>query len=160
MAPGGRLPSEAEWEYAASGPTHRKYPWGDEPEPDCALVHAIFDQGATGRPWGCAECSVSGCSGTSPVGSALAGASWSGALDMAGNVLEWCADATKYNTGYEGAPSDGSPWIAYENPAERMARGGMFTASTNLLRSASRVHMPSLLLGYSVVGGRCVRPAP
>ena len=160
VAPGGRLPSEAEWEYAASGPTHRKFPWGDEPEPDCALDLAIFDQGKTGLPWGCVECNVLGCSGTSPVGTAVAGASWSGALDMAGNVVEWCEDAAKWSLGYEGAPSDGSAWIAIENPADRMARGGWFSASTNVLRSASRQHLPSLLLGYSIAGGRCVRPAP
>ena len=77
---GMRLPSEAEWEYAAKGPVHRKYPWGDGPEPTCANGTANFDENNN----------AAGCTGTGTlaVGSKPAGASWSGALDMSGNVWE------------------------------------------------------------------------
>ncbi len=69
---GGRLPTEAEWEYAARGPTSPNYPWGNE-----------FDAG---------RCNLAGSTGLKPVGSYLSGASWVGALDMAGNAMEWVQD--------------------------------------------------------------------
>jgi len=69
---GGRLPTEAQWEYAARGPQSLIYPWGNE-----------FDA---------ARCNVVDSKGLKPVGSYPNGVSWVGAYDMAGNAMEWVQD--------------------------------------------------------------------
>lgn len=152
-----RLPSESEWEYAATGPTHREYPWGHTPEPTCANSTAVFDeQGDLAPPWGCPPCSTSQCVGTSPVGERTAGVSWSGALDMPGNVFEWLEDWGVDS--YSGAPTDGSPWMA-SGGTERVRRGGAYLYSAIHLRSSARSWLVPTLVGPDN-GVRCVRGLP
>ena len=157
VAPAGRLPSEAEWEYAATGPVHRKYPWGDSPEPTCSNGTAVFDQeGDQQKPWGCDPCESVGCSGTKSVGSMIAGASWFGALDMGGNVCEWCEDS--YSDSHVGAPTDGSARLLQDGDL-RVKRGCGFKYSSSALRTADRIPHSAVFYA-SLLGARCVRPAP
>jgi formylglycine-generating enzyme required for sulfatase activity len=111
---GARLPSESEWEYAAtSGGKKQAYPWGDEPE-SCDRV-VMKDKGDRG--YGC------GTGSTMPVCSKPRGnAKVSGGelCDLAGNVWEWMQDA--WHDSYVGAPRDGAAWG--QSDLLRVIRGG------------------------------------
>lgn len=115
-----RLPSEAEWEYAArAGTTTARY-WGEE------IGTGNANCNGCGGLWGGKQ--------TAPVGS-FPPNPW-GLYDMLGNVYQWTADC--WHESYAGAPVDGSAW-ASGDCAARVIRGGSWGLFPRFIRAASRL---------------------
>ena len=114
-----RLPSEAEWEYAARAGSNTMFSWGNNTGTNRANCDGC------GSRWDKRR--------TAPVGAFAPNAF--GLYDMHGNAWEWVEDC--WNGGYQGAPTDGSAWTS-GNCKRRVLRGGGWGSSPGNLRSANR----------------------
>jgi formylglycine-generating enzyme required for sulfatase activity len=136
-----RLPTEAEWEYAARGGTTTEYSFGD----DASKLgeYAWFRGNSNGQ--------------TQPVATRLPNPF--GLFDMHGNVWEWVED--HWHDNYEGAPTDGSAWLTGDNNAPRVLRGGSSNYYDFICRSAYRYYFLNdsfLNDGLRVVVGAQTQP--
>ena len=134
-----RLPSEAQWEYAArAGTTTARY-WGDGRD-DACLYANVADRTLV-KAWNIAKpdpeqyfsCS-DGFSFTAPVGSFRPNGF--GLHDMLGNVWQWTADP--WHGDYKGAPPDGSVWITNGDSGRRVLRGGSWGSNPGFVRAGVR----------------------
>lgn len=130
---GGRLPTEAEWEYIARGPNSYLFPWGDFFEDN----RMAYRENSTAQ--------------TKPVNSYPLGTSWVGAADMAGGVWEWIS--TIYMP-YPYSATDGRENM--NTTADRGMRGGDWSSRAHFARSTNR-NWYAQDGEFNNVGFRCVR---
>lgn len=130
-----RLPTEAEWEYAARAGTTTRYSFGD----DVALLDA--------HAW-----STRNAAGNDPPGGALKPNAWN-LHDVHGYLWEWCADT--WHDDYRGAPADGSAWTAGGDQARRVLRGGSWKDPADQLTSSYR-RAAERTTKDDAIGLRCV----
>jgi formylglycine-generating enzyme required for sulfatase activity len=157
-----RLPSAAEWEYAARAGSDAASPWGADPAAACASAN-VADRHAEQRypGWSVFPCD-DGYVNTAPVGSFKANAF--GISDLLGNVFEWVADC--WYDDYAHAPVDGSA-RAFGNCEEHELRGGSWFSAPRYVSASYRDRFAaayrSSSIGFRVMqvdslASRCSRP--
>ena len=114
-----RLPSEAEWEYAARGGTQTKYWWGDQLQPGMA---------------NCRECTATAAA-DQPLKVGSFKPNPFGLYDMGGGVDQWVEDCWHKN--YQGAPADGSAWVESQC-ASHVIRSGSWRNDARYVRPSNR----------------------
>ena len=132
---GGRLPSEAEWEYAARAGTTTKYYCGD----DESCLDDIAWYSFNNSDWT-----------THEVAQKTPNAF--GLYDILGNLWEWTQDC--YHENYIGAPSNGIPWEDECSPSGKMVRGGSYPSTPPYVRVSCRTRNAGTQISY---GFRCAR---
>jgi formylglycine-generating enzyme required for sulfatase activity len=128
-----RLPTEAEWEYAARAGTETARYWGNDPDKACGYAN-IADQTAKQKHF---SRTIHNCTDgyvyTAPVGQFKPNAF--GLFDMIGNAWEWCADS--WHSNYKDAPTDGHVWNGGDE-SRRVQRGGSWFDYPKFARTAYR----------------------
>jgi len=141
-----RLPTEAEWEYAARGDDGRAYPWGNAPPTTCTMASL------SGLAGDCRD-----RRGTTEVGSTIDGRSAFGALDMAGNVWEWVADGHVPYPNGSAEVTDPRPALSAPH-AKGVLRGGSWDYAPTSAKTTYRYPFQANI-GNISTGFRCARDA-